>query len=73
VSSTLMDVWGAVTLGGLVNNAGYGLSNPLATVSEAQFDGLMNVHLKGPFFLTQTLLPLLEPSIPNCSGIWRKG
>lgn len=31
----------------------------MGTVSEAQFDGLFNVHLKGPFFLTQTLLPLL--------------
>jgi NAD(P)-dependent dehydrogenase (short-subunit alcohol dehydrogenase family) len=70
VSSTLMEIWGAVTLSGLVNNAGYGLFNPLATVSEAQFDGLMNVHLKGPFFLTQTLLPLLaeNASIVNLSS-----
>lgn len=30
------------------------------SVSETQFDGLFNVHLKGPFFLTQALLPLLE-------------
>lgn len=51
--------WGVLTLQGLVNNAGYGLFNPLADVSEAQFDGLFNVHLKGPFFLTQTVLPLL--------------
>lgn len=29
------------------------------SVTHAQFDGLMNVHLKGPFFLTQALLPLL--------------
>jgi len=56
----LQKTWGASTLAGLVNNAGYGLFNPLASVSEAQFDGLFNVHLKGPFFLTQTLLPLLE-------------
>lgn len=36
----------------------------------AQFDGLMNVHLKGPFFLTQTLLPLLRngASIVNLSS-----
>ena len=27
--------------------------------TEAQFDGLVNVHLKGVFFLTQTLLPLI--------------
>lgn len=57
---TLRTTWGANTLGGLVNNAGYGLFNPLESVTEAQFDGLFNVHLKGPFFLTQTLLPLLE-------------
>ena len=43
----------------LVNNAGYGLFNPIATVTEEQFDGLFNVHLKGPFFLTQALLPLM--------------
>lgn len=33
--------------------------NPIEAVTAAQFDGLMNVHLKGPFFLTQALLPLL--------------
>jgi NAD(P)-dependent dehydrogenase (short-subunit alcohol dehydrogenase family) len=42
-----------------VNNAGFGLFNPIETVTEAQFDSLFNVHLKGPFFLTQALLPLL--------------
>lgn len=56
----LRETWGTSTLSGLVNNAGYGQFNPLASVSEAQFDGLFKVHLKGPFFLTQTLLPLLE-------------
>lgn len=37
---------------------------------EAQFDGLFNVHLKGPFFLTQMLLPLLGPqaSIVNVTS-----
>ncbi len=59
VRQVLQSVWGVSHLDGLVNNAGYGLFNPLATVSEAQFDGLFNVHLKGPFFLTQALLPLL--------------
>ncbi|PLR59872.1 3-oxoacyl-ACP reductase [Pseudomonas sp. QC2] len=55
----LRETWNATTLSGLVNNAGYGLFNPLASVSEAQFDDLFKVHLKGPFFLTQALLPLL--------------
>lgn len=60
VTLALSATWGVNSLSGLVNNAGYGLFNPLESVTEAQFDGLFNVHLKGPFFLTQTLLPLLE-------------
>lgn len=43
----------------LVNNAGTGAHVSFAETTEAQFDDLMNVHLKGPFFLTQKLLPLL--------------
>lgn len=61
VERVLASEWPAGQLSGLVNNAGYGLFNPIATVSEAQFDGLFNVHLKGPFFLTQALLPFLAP------------
>lgn len=60
VERALATVWQAGSLGGLVNNAGYGLFNPIESVTEEQFDGLMNVHLKGPFFLTQVLLPLLQ-------------
>lgn len=60
VRQALQTTWQKTTLYGLVNNAGHGLFNPIETVSEAQFDGLLNVHLKGPFFLTQALLPLLE-------------
>jgi NAD(P)-dependent dehydrogenase (short-subunit alcohol dehydrogenase family) len=59
VIQALKATWDSTTLHGLVNNAGYGLFNPIETVTAAQFDGLMNVHLKGPFFLTQMLLPLL--------------
>jgi len=60
VLHVLQTNWGVDRLDGLVNNAGYGLFNPLQSVTEAQFDGLFNVHLKGPFFLTQALLPLME-------------
>lgn len=35
------------------------LGSALAETREAQFDGLFNVHVKGVFFLVQTLLPLL--------------
>lgn len=59
VRKALKTTWDATHLDGLVNNAGYGLFNPIEQVTPEQFDGLMNVHLKGPFFLTQTLLPLL--------------
>jgi NAD(P)-dependent dehydrogenase (short-subunit alcohol dehydrogenase family) len=60
VKQALSATFGESGLSGLVNNAGFGLFNPLASVTEAQFDGLLNVHLKGPFFLTQALLPLLQ-------------
>jgi NAD(P)-dependent dehydrogenase (short-subunit alcohol dehydrogenase family) len=59
VRGALASTWGGSSLAGLVNNAGYGLFNPLENVTHKQFDGLMDVHLKGPFFLTQALLPLL--------------
>ncbi|POP45221.1 short-chain dehydrogenase [Superficieibacter electus] len=43
----------------LINNAGIGLHASFAETTEAQFDELMRIHFKGPFFLTQELLPLL--------------
>jgi NAD(P)-dependent dehydrogenase (short-subunit alcohol dehydrogenase family) len=59
VRAALQSNWDRADFDHLVNNAGYGLFEPIATVTEAEFDGLFNVHLKGPFFLTQTLLPLI--------------
>jgi len=43
----------------LVNNAGTGVHASFAETTEAQFDEMMNIHLKGTFFLTQKLLPLI--------------
>ena len=43
----------------LLNNAGIGVYANFADTTVEQFDLLMNIHLKGPFFLTQKLLPLL--------------
>lgn len=60
VREVLSNVWGRADFNALVNNAGYGLYNRIETVTEAEFDGLFRVHLKGPFFLTQALLPLME-------------
>lgn len=54
----------------LVNNAGNSSNVPFVETTEQQFDALMNVHLKGVFFLTQSLLPLLADggSILNVSS-----
>ena len=43
----------------LVNNAGTSLHASFAETTEEQFDQLVDVHFKGTFFLTQTLLPLI--------------
>ncbi len=51
--------WGESRLHGLINNAGAGAHASFAETTTAQFDMLLNIHLKGPFFLTQALLPLL--------------
>jgi NAD(P)-dependent dehydrogenase (short-subunit alcohol dehydrogenase family) len=59
VRGTLLATWNSTHFDYLVNNAGYGQFSPITAVTEAQFDGLFNVHLKGPFFLTQALLPLI--------------
>ncbi|MBA8819727.1 short-chain dehydrogenase [Ochrobactrum sp. P6BS-III] len=56
----LQDKWQRTRFDYLVNNAGYGVHKPFAETTEEDFDGLVNVHLKGVFFLTQTLLPLIE-------------
>lgn len=54
----------------LVNNAGTGLHAAFADTTEEQFDEMVDVHLKGVFFLTQRLLPLLADgaSIVNVSS-----
>jgi NAD(P)-dependent dehydrogenase (short-subunit alcohol dehydrogenase family) len=59
VKTTLHDTFQAKQFDFLINNAGTGLHAAFADTSEAQFDEVMNIHLKGPFFLTQKALPLM--------------
>lgn len=59
LSRTLRETWQRDTFDHLVNNAGHGDYALIADTTEAQFDALVNVHFKGVFFLTQTLLPLI--------------
>lgn len=60
LKNILRHFWGRENFDVLVNNAGFGLFNPIESVTENQFDELFRVHLKGPFFLTQMLLPLIS-------------
>ncbi|BCD87733.1 3-oxoacyl-ACP reductase [Pseudomonas solani] len=59
VSETLQQAFGRETFDFLVNNAGIGIHASCAETTEEQFDTLVNIQLKGPFFLTQKLLPVL--------------
>jgi NAD(P)-dependent dehydrogenase (short-subunit alcohol dehydrogenase family) len=51
--------WNRASFDHLVNNAGHGDYALIGETTEAQFDGLVNVHFKGVYFLTQALLPLI--------------
>jgi len=59
VKATLNETWQRDSFDYLVNNAGHGHYKLLAETSEEEFDALVNVHFKGPYFLTQKLLPLI--------------
>ncbi|GAB4061832.1 SDR family NAD(P)-dependent oxidoreductase [Uliginosibacterium sediminicola] len=59
VQAALATHWQREKFDHLVNNAGIGIYGGIADTTEAQFDELVNIHLKGTFFLTQALLPLI--------------
>jgi NAD(P)-dependent dehydrogenase (short-subunit alcohol dehydrogenase family) len=60
VKGALANIWQRERFDHLVNNAGIGIHASLMETTEAQFDTLMNIHLKGVFFLSQKLLPLMN-------------
>ncbi|MGO1057277.1 SDR family NAD(P)-dependent oxidoreductase [Crossiella sp. CA198] len=59
VTAALREQWGRDSFDVLVNNAGFAESALFAETTEELFDRLHRVLFKGPYFLTQTLLPLL--------------
>ncbi|NYE60490.1 NAD(P)-dependent dehydrogenase (short-subunit alcohol dehydrogenase family) [Duganella sp. 1224] len=69
-AAVLESEFGRQSFDALINNAGGSANASFAETTEQQFDELMNVHLKGVFFLTQALLPLLADggSILNISS-----
>ncbi|GGB78324.1 SDR family NAD(P)-dependent oxidoreductase [Henriciella pelagia] len=74
VKSALSQTWNTDNFDFLVNNAGTAGGSTIADTSEADFDDLVNIHLKGVYFLTQTLLPLIADGgriINTSSGLTR--
>jgi NAD(P)-dependent dehydrogenase (short-subunit alcohol dehydrogenase family) len=70
VKAILQSKWQRENFDYLVNNAGTGINTPFLETSEEQFDQMVNIHLKGVYFLTQKLAALLADggSIVNISS-----
>ena len=70
VSTLLNEHFDGAKLDALVNNAGVGVNMPFEQTTEEALDAMTNIHFKGPYFLTQKLLPLLNDgsSIVNTSS-----
>lgn len=60
VGASLKATWKRGSFDYLVNNAGTGLAKPFSETTETELDDMYRVHLKGPYLLTQKLLPLIE-------------
>lgn len=74
VQVTLQKNWQRERFDYLVNNAGAGVYAALTDTTEQEFDSMINIHLKGTFFLTQKMLPLLEDGgriLNTSSGLTR--
>ena len=74
VKAALAGTWQRECFDYLVNNAGSGAHVSFEDTTEAQFDALYRIHLKGTFFLTQKLLPLIADGgriVNTSSGLTR--
>lgn len=57
---TLKETFGRDDFDFLVNNAGIGIGSMFVETKEEDFDRLMNINLKGVYFLTQKIVPLMK-------------
>ena len=60
LTTQLKEQTGSTNFDFLVNNAGTALYSPFAETTEEQFDQIINIHLKGVYFLTQKALPFIN-------------
>ncbi|MDF0676131.1 MAG: SDR family oxidoreductase [Nitrospira sp.] len=60
VKRYLQDMFHRTTFDYLVNNGGIGGGMAFAEITEKYFDQILNTNFKGPFFLTQQLVKLME-------------
>ena len=60
VQTALKTTFNADKFDFLVNNAGIGIHKPYMETTEADFDELSNIQFKGPFFLTQKALAIMN-------------
>ena len=60
VSDYLAETYSEAHFDYLINNAGTGIYKPFLQTTERDFDEMMNIHLKGVYFLTQKAVPLLR-------------
>lgn len=58
----------------LVNNAGFGFTKPALEISEQDWNSLFDIHVKGAFFCSQQIAPLMIErgygKIINLSSTW---
>ncbi|GAB1817650.1 SDR family NAD(P)-dependent oxidoreductase [Herbidospora sp. RD11066] len=59
LARALRTMWQRDTFDGLVNNAGFGEMSMFGETGEESFDRQTGILFKGPYFLTQILLPLI--------------
>jgi len=60
LKTALKEKFGVERFDYLVNNAGIGINAPIAEMNETDFDTLVNIQFKAPFFLTQKSLELMN-------------
>ncbi|WP_209400141.1 SDR family NAD(P)-dependent oxidoreductase [Pseudozobellia sp. WGM2] len=60
LTTYLINDYGTEHFDFLINNAGTGIYKPFTETTEDDFDDMLNIHLKGVYFLSQKAIPYLN-------------